>query len=100
MTKHFLDTNILLHAALANTDKLSVMKNITLSIDEVTLREARKYAAERNTTVNAMVREYLSSIAKREERVKQAVRRLKRLSADSKLEVGPVTWTRDDLYEH
>jgi Asp-tRNA(Asn)/Glu-tRNA(Gln) amidotransferase A subunit family amidase len=75
------------------------MKNITLSVDEATLHEARKYAAERNTTVNALVRAYLSSIAQREERVRQAVKRLKRLSADSELEVGPVTWTRDELYE-
>ena len=35
------------------------MKNITLAIDEEVLRAARIYAAEHDTTVNALVREYL-----------------------------------------
>jgi hypothetical protein len=38
------------------------MKNITLSIDDDTYRRARIAAAERSTTVSAMVREYLQSL--------------------------------------
>lgn len=75
------------------------MKNITLSIDEGTLREARKYAAERNTTVNAMVREFLTDVAGREARVKEAVKRLAALSEEANLKVGSRSWTRDDLHE-
>jgi len=75
------------------------MKNITLSIDEDVLAAVRKIAAEKNTTVNAIVREHLNDLAGREDRVKQAVRRIKKLGKSSVLEVGPIAWKRDDLHE-
>jgi len=34
------------------------MKNVTLAIEEKVLREARRYAAENDTTLNALVREF------------------------------------------
>jgi hypothetical protein len=40
------------------------MKNITLSVDEETYRRARIAAAERNTTVSALVRDYLRTFAR------------------------------------
>lgn len=40
------------------------MKNITLSVDEETYRLARIAAAERNTTVSALVRDYLRGFAR------------------------------------
>lgn len=40
------------------------MKNITLSVDEETYRQARIAAAERNTTVSALVRDYLHTFAR------------------------------------
>ena len=43
------------------------MKNITLSVDEETYRLARIAAAERNTTVSALVRDYLRTFALPEE---------------------------------
>ena len=75
------------------------MKNITLSIDEEVLAAVRKIAAEKNTTVNAIVREHLKNLAGREDRVKEAVRRIKKLGKTSVLEVGPIAWKRDDLHE-
>ena len=75
------------------------MKNITLSIDEDILMRVQKLAAEKNTTVNAMVRDYLTDIATREDTVKEAVRELKKISEKSTLEVGPITWKREDLYD-
>jgi hypothetical protein len=75
------------------------MKNITLAIDEEVLAEARRYAAARNTTVNALVRDYLSQIAQDADRVAKARVRLLELSERSSAEVGPVTWTRDALHE-
>ena len=36
------------------------MKNITLAINEEILRAARRYAANHDTTVNALVRDYLT----------------------------------------
>ena len=40
------------------------MKNITLSVDEDTYRFARIAAAERSTTVSAMVRDYLRTFGR------------------------------------
>lgn len=42
------------------------MKNITLSVDDETYRLARIAAAERNTTVSALVRDYLRTFARRD----------------------------------
>lgn len=74
-------------------------KNITLSIDETVLEEARIYAAKRNTSVNGLVRDFLESIAKQEDRTERARRKLRELIDRSTLEVGDVTWKRDDLYD-
>ena len=73
-------------------------KNITLAIDETILVEARRYALEHDTTVNALVREHLEQIARNQTRVKQAMRELREMSDRSTAEVGPITWTRDELH--
>jgi hypothetical protein len=75
------------------------MKNITLAIDEALLDEVRVVAAKRGTTVNAMVRDYLTSVASLEDRQDRARRRIRELAEKSTAEVGPVTWKREDLYD-
>jgi Family of unknown function (DUF6364) len=75
------------------------MKNVTLSIDEAVLDEARVYAAKRKTTVNALVRDYLTRIASEEDRVARARTELRKLARRSTAEVGSITWTRDSLYD-
>lgn len=75
------------------------MKNITLAIDEAVLDEVRVYAARHSTTVNGLVRAYLSRLAEQEDRTVRARRRLRELMEQSSLEAGPVTWTRDDLHD-
>jgi len=75
------------------------VKNITLSLDEDVLAAARRHAAERNSSVNALVREYLTGLAAHEDRAKHARARLKQLSAQSQGRLGRKTWTRDDLHD-
>ena len=75
------------------------MRNITLAIDESVLEEVRIYAAKRNTSVNGLVRDFLNGIAEQEDKTVRARRRLLELMDRSPLEVGPVTWTRDELYD-
>ena len=75
------------------------MKNITLAVDEEVLAAARRYAVERNSSVNALVREHLSEIARREDRARGARARLLELSKRSRLKLGRKTWTRQDLHE-
>ena len=75
------------------------MKNVTLAVDEKTLREARRIAAERSTSLNAMIREYLEQLTERESRADRARLRILELCSDSTAEVGPKTWDRNHLHE-
>lgn len=74
------------------------MKNITLSVDENTLAIVRRHAAESNSSVNALVRDYLTRIAAHEDRAKRARARLRQLSKQSRGQLGRKTWTREDLH--
>jgi hypothetical protein len=75
------------------------MKNITLSVDENVLATVRRHAAERDSTVNALVRDYLTRIAAHDGRAARARARLRRLSAQSEGRLGRKTWTREDLHD-
>jgi hypothetical protein len=74
-------------------------KNITLSVDERVLEAVRRHAAERNSSVNALVREYLTSLAVQHDRAQTARARLRELSAQSKGRLGRKDWTRANLHE-
>jgi hypothetical protein len=74
-------------------------KNITLSIDEAVLEQVRIYAAKRQTTVNAMVRDYLGRLANEDDRLRETRRKLKRLMERSTAELGPdFVWSREEIY--
>lgn len=75
------------------------MKNITLNVDEKILAAVRRYAAEHNSSVNAMVREFLTDIANREDRAARARSRIKELSRESEARIGSKRWSRDELHE-
>jgi hypothetical protein len=76
------------------------MKNITLAVDEEVLEAVRVYAAEHKTTVNALVRGYLAQLAQQRQRARDAMSRLRRLSLESRAELGPdYKFDREGLYE-
>jgi predicted transcriptional regulator len=75
------------------------MTNLTLSIEDDVLRAARKLAAERETTVNAMVRKFLAEQVAQKQRIKDSLARMTEIAEEGGMEVGPITWTRDELYE-
>jgi hypothetical protein len=75
------------------------MRNVTIALDEATLREARRIAAERSTSLNALIRDYLERLTQRESGARAARRRIAELCRDAKAEVGDRTWTRDSLHE-
>ncbi len=75
------------------------MKNVTLAVEEEVLAAVRKYAAARNTTVNGLVREYLSRLATQEDRAAKARGRLRELAAESTLDTGSWKWNREELYD-
>ena len=55
------------------------MKNLTLAIDDTVLDEVRQIAARRRTTVNALVRDYLTRVAAEEGRTAEARKELREL---------------------
>ena len=75
------------------------MKNITLTIDENVLAAVRRYATERNSSVNRLVREYLTRISEREDRARKARQRIRELSNRSKARLGSKSWSREELHE-
>ena len=74
-------------------------RNLTLAIDGEILTRARIEAASRRTTVNALVRDYLASLAGNETARKASARWLSRMMHSRPLGVGKVNWTRDELHE-
>ena len=74
------------------------MKNITLAVDEKILAAVRRYASSNKTTVNALVREALGSLAKRGRNSDKAWDAVFELTDKEGAEIGDRAWTRDDLY--
>ena len=75
------------------------MKNITLAIDDEVLDRVRVVAAEKKTTVNALVREFLADLAGRDERLAEARKQLLRLMDTSKGRMAP-DWKFDREETH
>jgi hypothetical protein len=75
------------------------MKNVTIALDEKTLRDVRRIAAEQSTTLNALIRDFLERLARRESHARTARRRIAELCRASEAEVGERTWSRDELHE-
>jgi plasmid stability protein len=78
---------------------VSTARNITLTLDEDTLREARVLAAQRGLSVSALLRAELAGLVARErgfERAKSAA--AKRLGRGQSLGGGKLP-SRDELYD-
>jgi hypothetical protein len=74
------------------------MKNVTIALDDALLREARRLAAARATSVNAMIRAFLEQETQRESETVQARRRIVEMCRGAEAEVGQRTWSRDDVH--
>ena len=75
--------------------------NLTLSLDAKLIKELRKLAVDRDTTLTGLVREYLEKLAA--ENVASGRRRrereaLERTFKQFQVRVGTRTWKREDLY--
>ena len=73
---------------------------ITVNIDEEIVKKVRKIAIDKDTTLTAMVRDYLTSVAGSDAAARKAdadklMKTLEKVSRD----MGPRTWTREDLYD-
>lgn len=75
------------------------MKNITVSVDDDTYRRARIKAAERDTSVSAMVREFLGKIANDESEFERLRREEIELRKQIKNFRASDNIPRDQLYD-
>ena len=72
---------------------------LTITVDDEVLRAARIRALEENTSVNAVLRDYLASYAGLTSGKAGAAGRLLQLSRTCRSGSGQSRWTRDELHE-
>lgn len=76
------------------------MPNLTMTIETDVLKKARKLAVEKDTTVTAMVRNFLRRLAAKEEQTTDAViAELRKCFDNSGMVIGRRTWTREELHD-
>jgi hypothetical protein len=76
--------------------------NITLSLDDDLVKEVRKIAVERDTTLTGLVRAHLQELAAEHAKSGRKRRELEALEESFKqfqFRMGKRTWKREDLYE-
>lgn len=73
-------------------------RNITLSLDDELIRQAKVLAAERDTSVSALVAMLLRQILGDTPDFDRLWAEEEATMASGLLEVGPITWTRDELH--
>jgi hypothetical protein len=76
--------------------------NITLSLDDDLVREVRKIAVERDTTLTGLVRAHLQELAAehaKSGRKRRELEALERSFEELHINVGKITWKRQDLHE-
>lgn len=74
-------------------------QNVTLVIDEDLLLPARKVALDQRTSVNQLVREYLTALVEEPSRRRFARARLRKTFETGLVKVGERIWSRGDLYD-
>jgi hypothetical protein len=76
--------------------------NITLSLDDELVKEVRKIAVERDTTLTGLVRTYLKTLAAehaKSGRKRRELEALEKSFEQFQFNMGKRTWKREDLYE-
>jgi len=75
--------------------------NLTLSLDEKLVKELRKLAVDRDTTLTGLIRDYLEKLAAENAvsgRKRREIEALERSFKQFHRKLGKRTWKREDLY--
>jgi hypothetical protein len=78
-----------------------VYMNVTLSLEDDLVRKVRKIAVDRDTTLTAMIRDYLETVAAEEAtsgRKRREREALERTFERCQFKIGKHNWKREDLY--
>lgn len=74
-------------------------RNLTLTLPADLVRRAKVIAATRDTSISAMIAEYLAALAQREDDYDEAWEEERRLMREGlPMTVGDVSWSRGDLH--
>lgn len=74
------------------------MKNITVSVDDGTYRRARMKAAEQDTSVSALVKQFLNQLAREESEAERLKREEAELRASIRSFRASDRLSRDDIH--
>ena len=75
------------------------MANVTLSIDEENLRQARVLALQEGTSLNAVIREFVKEYISDHKHYQQITGRILKQAEKSQYNSGGRKWTREELHE-
>jgi plasmid stability protein len=75
------------------------MANLTITVNDDSLKKARIRAIQEGTSVNAILKDYLDSYSNVKREQQEAVERILAVSRESKSRRGEHTWSRDELHE-
>ena len=75
------------------------MTNLTITVNDETLKKARIRALEQNTSVNRLLREYLEAYAGVHQEQSNAVQKIIDMSKNTHTGRGNWQWNRDELHE-
>jgi plasmid stability protein len=73
--------------------------NVTLALDDALLRKARVKAVHESTSVNAVIRTFLTQWVRDDEQRAAIVESVRAALDASEYRSGGVAWTRDELHE-
>jgi plasmid stability protein len=75
-------------------------RNLTLSLPSPLIRQAKVYAAEHDTTINALVRELLQEALSREDKARAAADRFLAIAnAGPYFTIDPGSISREEMHE-
>ena len=75
------------------------MTNVTLSIDEEDLKQARVLALQQGSSLNAVICQFVKNYIGQTKRYRQVTDRIIQQAEDSQYSSEGKIWTRDELYE-
>lgn len=75
------------------------MTNLTITVEEETLKQARQRALAEGRSVNVLLREYLESYSGQRRERDKALSDLLAIAESSQSGSGGHAWTRDELHE-
>ncbi|HSR54376.1 MAG TPA: DUF6364 family protein [Acidobacteriota bacterium] len=75
------------------------MANLTIAIDDDLLEKARSRAASQGTSVNALLRDYLTAYAGAEDERRRAIEGFLRIARQAHTGIEGKRWTREELHE-